>query len=80
MRKYLLFAAAFTAICLSASAEKINGTKISGNSTIAGVITDSKTGKGIEGIAVSDGYSYTRTDKHGVYQMAAVRNAGSSRM
>ena len=71
MRKYLLFAAAFTAICLSASAEKINGTKISGNSTIAGVITDSKTGKGIEGIAVSDGYSYTRTDKHGVYQMAA---------
>ncbi len=71
MRKYLLIAAALTAFCLSASAEKINGTKISSNSTIVGVITDSKTGKGIEGIAVSDGYSYTKTDKHGVYQMAA---------
>ena len=55
-------------ICLSCS-QRIEGTRISKDSDVAGVITDSKSGKGIPGIAVTDGYSFTVTDRHGVYQM-----------
>lgn len=49
---------------------QINGTTINASTTVAGLIKDSKTGKGIKGIPVTDGYSYTVTDDNGVYQMA----------
>lgn len=48
---------------------EINGTTIDATSNIVGLIKDSKTGKGIPGVAVSDGYGYTTTDANGVYQM-----------
>ena len=48
---------------------EINGTKLAEGVDLAGVITDQKTGKGIAGIAVSDGYQYVKTDANGVYQM-----------
>ena len=54
---------------------KINGTKIAAEATLAGVVKDTKSGKGIAGVPVTDGYSYVLTDKNGVYQMQ--RNRGS---
>lgn len=48
---------------------EINGTKLSEGVDLAGVITDKGTGKGIAGIAVSDGYQFVKTDANGVYQM-----------
>ena len=48
---------------------EINGTVLGEGIDLAGVITDQKTGKGIAGIAVSDGYQYVKTDANGVYQM-----------
>lgn len=56
---------------LSACAMRVGGTRIDKNSNLYGVITDSKTGKGIEGVPVTDGYKFTVTDKNGVYQMVA---------
>lgn len=53
------------------SAKKINGTNLLKNNNLVGLITDSSTGKGIPGVPVTDGYSFTVTDKNGVYQMAA---------
>ena len=53
----------------------INGTKIAAEATLAGVVKDTKSGKGIAGVPVTDGYSYVLTDKNGVYQMQ--RNRGS---
>ena len=47
----------------------INGTTISSESTVAGLISDATTGKGIAGVPVSDGYTFTVTDANGVYQM-----------
>jgi len=41
---------------------------VSGN-TLVGIITDSKSGKPIEGIIVSDGFTSTKTDDKGVYQI-----------
>lgn len=51
------------------SVTAINGTDIKSETNLAGLIKDSKTGKGIEGVPVTDGYSYTKTDANGVYQM-----------
>lgn len=56
---------------LSLEAQKIGGTRIEKGNDLAGVITDSSSGKGIPGVAVSDGYNYTVTDRNGVYQMKA---------
>jgi len=53
----------------------INGTSISEASTVAGVITDGKTGKPIAGVPVTDGYAFTTTDANGVYQLAAAARA-----
>ncbi len=49
----------------------INGTDIDSKNTIIGLISDTVTGKGIPGVPVTDGYTYTVTDKNGVYQMVA---------
>lgn len=49
----------------------INGSFISGNNNLIGLITDKETGEGIAGVPVSDGYSYTVTDRNGVYQFVA---------
>lgn len=51
---------------------EINGTKILEGNNAVGLISD-ENGKGIEGVPVTDGYSYTTTDKNGVYQMKANR-------
>ena len=53
--------------------QEINGTPIMDGINAAGVITDSETGKGIPGVPVTDGYTYTVTDGNGVYQMTASR-------
>lgn len=53
----------------------INGTAIASESTAAGLITSSASGKGIPGVAVTDGYTFVKTDENGVYQM--VRNPKS---
>lgn len=57
------------------SYSSINGTPISASSTRVGLITNSVTGEGIPGIPVTDGYSYTTTDEHGVYQFVAHADA-----
>ena len=68
--KSLIVSALSAVLFLSSCCQegRINGTKIQEGNNLAGLITDSKTGKGIEGVAVSDGYTITTTDKNGVYQ------------
>ena len=53
----------------------ISGTKIKESATVAGMIKDSRTGKGIAGVPVSDGYNFVTTDANGVYQMKADKRA-----
>lgn len=55
------------------SVTEINGTTISEGNNLVGLISDSKTGKGIPGVPVTDGYTFTVTDGNGVYQMEANR-------
>lgn len=55
------------------SVTEINGTKILEGNDLVGLITDAASGKGIAGIPVSDGYSFTTTDANGVYQFKANR-------
>ena len=52
----------------------IEGTLIDDNNNLVGCIKDSKTGKGISGIAVSDGYNLVSTDANGVYQFRATQD------
>lgn len=52
---------------------EINGSEILEGNNAVGFISNSKTGKGIPGVAVTDGYKYTVTDENGVYQMKANR-------
>ncbi len=70
-KKSVLTALLIVAGALSLEAQKIGGTRIEKGNDLAGVITDSSSGKGIPGVAVSDGYNYTVTDRNGVYQMKA---------
>ncbi len=51
----------------------INGTEIKEGNNLVGLISDAKTGKGIAGVPVTDGYTYTVTDANGVYQFKANR-------
>lgn len=51
----------------------INGTTIKDGNNLVGLISNSSTGKGIEGVPVTDGFTYTETDANGVYQMEANR-------
>jgi hypothetical protein len=53
----------------STATTTINGTSIVSTNNLIGLITNSTTGKGIPGVPVTDGYSYTVTDANGVYQM-----------
>ncbi|MCH5173393.1 MAG: calcineurin-like phosphoesterase C-terminal domain-containing protein [Bacteroidales bacterium] len=50
---------------------EINGTLIDSSCNAVGLVYDSTSGKGIPGVAVSDGYKYVLTDGNGVYQMPA---------
>lgn len=52
---------------------EINGTDIDPKNNAIGLISDSSTGKGIAGIPVTDGYTFTTTDANGVYQFNANR-------
>ena len=58
-------------LTVNAFAVRINGTRIQKYSNVAGVIRDAVTGKGISGVPVSDGYTFTVSDRNGVYQMHA---------
>lgn len=51
----------------------INGTTILKSNGVCGLISDATTGKGIAGVAVTDGYNYVKTDANGVYQMPTNR-------
>ncbi|MBQ7750969.1 MAG: calcineurin-like phosphoesterase C-terminal domain-containing protein [Bacteroidales bacterium] len=46
----------------------IAGVSILEENNAVGMVTDASTGKGIAGVPVTDGYSWTRTDEKGVYQ------------
>ena len=48
--------------------KSINGTSISEGNDLVGLITDKKTGRGIPGVTVTDGYDCVKTDANGVYQ------------
>ena len=52
---------------------KINGTEIKTGNNLDGLVSDSSTGKGLSGIPVTDGFTFTTTDANGVYQMEANR-------
>ena len=54
-----------------ADAMKLNGTRIDKKNNLFGLVKDSRTGKGIAGVPVTDGYTFTVTDKNGVYQFVA---------
>lgn len=54
---------------------EINGTEISSDNNLIGLVSDSSTGKGIPGVVVSDGYSVVKTDANGVYQFESSRYA-----
>lgn len=54
---------------------EINGTTILEGNNLVGLVSDSKTGKGIAGVVVSDGYSVAKTDENGVYQFEGSRYA-----
>ena len=54
---------------------EINGTTLSEQNTLVGLVSDSSTGKGIQGVVVSDGFSVVKTDANGVYQFPASRYA-----
>ena len=56
---------------------EINGTTILADNNLVGLVSDSSTGKGIAGVAVSDGYTVCKTDNNGVYQFKANRYARS---
>ena len=57
------------------SLPEIAGTAIHPESTRVGRITDSVSGEGIPGVPVTDGYTITTTDSHGVYQFVAHADA-----
>ena len=68
----IIFATAILfSINVNAKGVKIYGTTIRSGNNLVGLITDATTGKGLKGIPVSDGFSYTYTDNNGVYQMKA---------
>ena len=52
----------------------VEGTAIEAGNNIVGCIKDQNTGKGIPGVAVSDGYSLEVTDENGVYQFKATQD------
>ena len=56
---------------------EINGTDISSDNNVIGLVSDSSTGKGIPGVVVSDGYSVVKTDANGVYQFESSRYAST---
>lgn len=57
------------------SDSEINGTTIIEGNNLIGLVSDSNSGKGIAGVAVSDGYSVVKTDINGVYQFKGSRYA-----
>lgn len=56
---------------------EINGTDISSDNNLIGLVSDASTGKGIAGVAVSDGFSVVKTDANGVYQFESSRYASN---
>lgn len=65
-------AVAFCAVLSGVRAQNmINGTSIAAGMTVAGQIVNARTGRGMAGVPVTDGYTYVETDKNGVYQMKA---------
>ncbi len=56
------------------STDVIAGTVIAAETTLCGLVADASTGRGIPGVVVSDGFSCTRTDAAGVYQLVRERS------
>ena len=56
---------------------EINGTDISPDNNLIGLVSDASTGKGITGVVVSDGFSVVKTDANGVYQFESSRYASN---
>ena len=54
---------------------EIEGTSIVDGNNLVGLVSDYETGKGIAGVAVSDGFSVVKTDANGVYQFKCNRYA-----
>lgn len=52
---------------------EIAGTAIDVRNNAVGLVSDKESGLGIPGVRVTDGYSFTTTDEHGVYQFVANR-------
>ena len=48
---------------------RVDGVRIRPESDSYGIVRNAATGKGIAGVPVTDGYSFTVTDSRGVYQM-----------
>lgn len=70
----LLFIAIICAACSENQGTPYNptviaGTVIENGNRLVGMVTDSKSGQGIEGVRITDGYSWVSTDMNGVYQM-----------
>lgn len=53
----------------------LNGTQIQKENNLIGIVRNSKTGKAIAGVPVTDGYTFAITDRNGVYQLKADKNA-----
>lgn len=53
----------------------VNGTIIAQTTTLFGVVTDQQSGKGIENVVVSDGFTCVQSDKNGVYQIVRDENS-----
>lgn len=54
---------------------KIAGTVIKEGNNLVGLILDGVAGTPIEGVPVTDGFTWTLTDRHGVYQFVAHEDA-----
>ena len=53
---------------------RVDGVRIRPESDSYGIVRNAATGKGIAGVPVTDGYSFTVTDSRGVYQMKRSKN------
>lgn len=61
------------AACSSSDPDDSDPTPPEGETVLVGQISDATTGKGIAGVPVTDGYTFTTTDADGNYRLVANR-------
>lgn len=61
------------AACSSSDSDDSDPTPPEGETVLVGQISDATTGKGIAGVPVTDGYTFTTTDADGNYRLVANR-------